>query len=608
MRDAYRFSLEHRFIIETAPLQTYYSALMFSPSSSLLRNFFQIPGWVNCLSEVPNTWGPLLQTLEGHAHTVTSVTFSPSGQKLASASLDGIIRVWDAASGLPLQTLRSYGYSKNASVAFLPDGQKLVSGCGNSGIQIWDLASGSLFKTFEKCFILSIASSPDGQKLASGCGDDLVRIWDAASGAVLHKIKARHVISVAFSPKGQKLASASRLDSPAIRVWDVASGSQMQSHESYFTSVVFSPDGEKLVTGSRDGSVCVWDGVSRVPLFTLVDHTREVTSVVVSGQKLASGSMDYTLCIWDLVSGSLLRKFEGHSQGITSVAFSPNGQKLVSGSGDCTVRIWDVGPGSSLQEFERHPSYVTLVAFSPSGQKVASGSEDGTVILWDSDSGSLLQKLGGDSDKILSFAFSSNDHDLVYGSLDHTIKVWNIRRRLLIRKIDIIEEQAESVAFSPDGKKIVSACRTNSSPWSVSIRVWDVVWGTQLQEFKCSDVITFQDPFDQFTSVAFSPDGQKLVATMRHCVSVWDSASGWQLQTLEGYPDWVRSSPIVTAKQPQALNVFDRWVTVNQKRLIWLPPARKASKFVTSGTKIAIGSFSGIVTILNLDFKQMYLL
>ncbi|MEH1891997.1 MAG: ribosome assembly protein 4, partial [Nostoc sp.] len=64
-----------------------------------------------------------LNTLEGHRSPVSSVVFSPDGQRLASASADNTIKLWDAATGKPLQTLSGHS-SRVLSVVFSPDGQR----------------------------------------------------------------------------------------------------------------------------------------------------------------------------------------------------------------------------------------------------------------------------------------------------------------------------------------------------------------------------------------------------------------------------------------------------------------------------------------------------
>lgn len=561
-------------MIEQAPLQTYHSALIFSPSTSIVRKLFesQAPHWVRCTSSVPDSWGALLQTLEGHAEEIKSVAFSPNGQKLASGSQDGTVRVWDTASGVHLQTIdHQCGVQ---SIAFSPLGQKLASG-SQDGLRIWDVASGSLIQTFEGSDIKSLAFSPDGQVLASSC-DNMIHVRDAVSGNVLHKFQASYVLSVAFSPNEQKLACTSGPSWGPIHVWDIASGSELQRREGSFTSVIFSPDGQKLISGSIGNTIRIWDAGSGLPLKTLKGHLGRVKSLAVFEQKLASGSGDRTIRIWDLVSGSLLQIFEGHSDGVLSVAFSPNGQKLVSGSEDSTVRVWDMAFESPLQTPEDYkPDMLTSIAFSSNGQKIVSVSSTGEVRVWDSGSGLLLHKLEG-------------------------LK-W-----------------VSSVAFSPDGNKLACAFH-NTGPKNIG--VWDVVSGSELRtienvtDVKSDNGVRYYVSEDtgryNAMSVAFSPDGQKVAFTsperrlMGLTVRFWDVASGSRLQTLEGRPDWVRSSALSTDKQLEALNVTDRWVTVNEKRMIWLPPAQRDSVFDVRGTKIAMGSASGIVTILNLDFKQM---
>src|ERR1700722_14311224 len=90
LHDAKRFVLSYRSIVDSSPLQLYSSALIFAPKESIIRNTFQnyIPGWISQQPKVGLDWNAVLQTLEGHSNSVTSVAFSHDSKLLASASDD----------------------------------------------------------------------------------------------------------------------------------------------------------------------------------------------------------------------------------------------------------------------------------------------------------------------------------------------------------------------------------------------------------------------------------------------------------------------------------------------------------------------------------------
>jgi hypothetical protein len=95
VQDATRFLLRHYYTIATWPLQTYSSAMVFSPQTSIVRvaNEGKIPRWLKGLPQVESAWASLVQTLKGHSDWVTTVAFSPDGKHIASGSIDKTVKL-----------------------------------------------------------------------------------------------------------------------------------------------------------------------------------------------------------------------------------------------------------------------------------------------------------------------------------------------------------------------------------------------------------------------------------------------------------------------------------------------------------------------------------
>jgi WD40 repeat protein len=83
------------------------------------------------------TSGRVLQTLIGHTADVVCAAFSPDGRRLATASFDRTIKLWDTATGRDVFTLRGHTAGVVA-LAFSPDGNRLASGGIDRTARVWD--------------------------------------------------------------------------------------------------------------------------------------------------------------------------------------------------------------------------------------------------------------------------------------------------------------------------------------------------------------------------------------------------------------------------------------------------------------------------------------
>jgi hypothetical protein len=150
--------------------------------------------------------------LSGHSRSVIHLDFSPDGKRLASASGDGTLKIWDVATNNCLAMLSGHRDLVH-HVAFSPDGKKIASASDDRTLKIWDAETHSCLATLtgHRGDILHLAFSPDGTRIASASLDRTLKIWDAATDRCLATLSEHDnaVNHLAFSPDGRRLASAS---------------------------------------------------------------------------------------------------------------------------------------------------------------------------------------------------------------------------------------------------------------------------------------------------------------------------------------------------------------------------------------------------------------
>ena len=214
------------------------------------------------LSDKANKEPKLLQTFLGndlgHEDLVTSVNISPDGQRIASASHDNTVKLWQH-DGKWLSTFEEHRNKVN-SVSFSPDGKLIASASDDKTVKVWQPHDPKVVKNCKGHIkgVKSVSFSPNGKIIASVGKDNTVRLW-GLEGEDCKNLKSLNsgdsVYGVSFSPDSQLIAVASE---NTITLWSI-NGTRLVNFERFGSKYVsFSPDG-KSIAANNNGEIFVWD-------------------------------------------------------------------------------------------------------------------------------------------------------------------------------------------------------------------------------------------------------------------------------------------------------------------------------------------------------------
>ena len=358
--------------------------LLFAPRNTALFLTYKTlhTSNVNVISGSEMSWNATIAVLAAHSNFVSCVAFSADSSRLASASWDCKIRLWDSRTGHHLSTLVGHSDGVN-SVTFLGHDTRLASASFDRTIRLWDSRTGHHTSTLigHSGAVWSVTSSVDGLRLASGSSDKTVRIWDGRTGDHIATLEGHSsfVNSLAFSSDGSILASASHDNT--VRLWDGRTGyhiTTIKGLSKRVNAIAFSHNGSTLASASNDGTVQLWDGGTGRHITTEVKMRRHITFKKTSRH------------LSNLYTG---RHFtiQDRSQLVWSVAFSYNDSKLASGSHD--IQLWHGKTGARIATLESYSSRVGSITFSLDGSSITSASNISKVPSWVAEVGTGWHRL-----------------------------------------------------------------------------------------------------------------------------------------------------------------------------------------------------------------------
>lgn len=367
-------------------------------------------------------------SLPGHTEAILSVSFSPSGERLATASGDTSIRLWDTNTETPYAESRGHA-NWVLCVRWSPDGRKLASGSMDKTVKLWEPDSGELVGTLtgHKQFITAIDweplhVDPGCRRLVTASKDGTAKIWDVTRRLCLFTLSS-HTMSVTCVRWGGEGLIYTASQDRTIKVWNANDGSIVRTltgHGHWVNTMALNTD-YVLRTGAYDHT-----GTEYATPEEAQEKARERWLQVKGNgpEILATGSDDFTVYLWHPSKDKKpLERLTGHARLINVVSWSPDGRLLASASFDKNIKLWS-DKGKFVATFRGHVGEVYQIAWSSDSRMFATGSKDSTLKVWDVTNKKLREDLPGHADEVYSVDWSPDGQRVASGSKDRLLKVW----------------------------------------------------------------------------------------------------------------------------------------------------------------------------------------
>lgn len=426
-----------------------------------------------------------------HGDIILGLAFAPDGHRLASVGADTGVRIWDTDSGSCRLLSGSAFFNANhqnaqdehsalvSSLAWSPDGDKLVTGSFDRTIRIWDVnADPPQSDVINACEaghsperVTSVAWSPQaldgGKTIAIGTVTDdsqegNVYLLPVSGRPTLLCHENKPVSQVAFSPSGSILAVTLDIGTGGpshVDLWSMPSRShlrELDGHENGLYTEGFSPDSSLLATGDANGQIDLWN-LANTPASPVV--LGEPAAPAEDLQWSADGtrlrwSENGTTFVYDCTR-AVARPADGDQD--IDLAWEPiqSGDGLSLSNDKQSVATSD---GTNIALPNDSDDTVTnkqccCILRTPEGTRILLGSLHGYVYMYDA-TGNPVKTLKGPLGAIESLGASPANPDYVAAaSADRTVSIWNLAGESSMPFLSVYAEPSpegcEYVAWAP---------------------------------------------------------------------------------------------------------------------------------------------------------------
>ncbi|HSU56959.1 MAG TPA: WD40 repeat domain-containing serine/threonine-protein kinase [Candidatus Dormibacteraeota bacterium] len=471
----------------------------------------------------------LLPPVVKHGLVTRMAVWSPDNKRIATASTDHTVILWDRATMKPLfAPFQQEGEVR--SLAFNADGSRLFAGNWQESVRVWDTVTGKQAMPPLPHPGLSTSSalalSPNGKWLATMSLEGTVRIWNADTGK-LALPELRHSssgVQMAFGPESRTLLVGC-MDGTAY-LWDLsrdvpASVQLKQSRKVY--SVSFSPDGRRPLTASSDGTVRLWDATPGALTFSPWSEPPAAVLDVGDGNRLLTQAPDRSLQLWDTKNWKPASPRITATNEVAKAWFNGLENKLLclSVQREKTATVaefitWETLAARQLSAMTVKVPPNFSVWVSPNCSLVAL-THSNHLALHRLGTSTPAWKLTFDTDAIRYVAFNPATTGIAVLTRTEA-RVFEMARGKELFPPLKLPAIGMCAAFSPDGKILATACG-DEFVLDREARLWDAEHGKPLSP-----------PMEHngaIQSITFSPDGQHvLTASHDRTARIWDAQTG----------------------------------------------------------------------------------
>jgi WD40 repeat protein len=362
--------------------------------------------------------GDLQREFRGHEGWVVlrGVAFSPAGDTIATAGLDGTVRIWSVVTGVQRAVLRQQGL-RLIAVAWHPDGDRLVSSSDTGGsVTVWSPADEQVVQSVQLAqgSVTSLAYSLNGTVLATGGINGTVRLHSLAddrSRTLSGGSSTNQYLG--FLSETQFVAISDTGDTVLIDLAGQGEPRQLEGLDGFALNLTISRDRRLIAAGNERGEVAIWDAQTLELVRILrgldgavygLDFSRDASRIAAVSNQPTNAP---TITVWDATNGNRLTTIRGLREPITAIAMLPGEDAVVGAGADGVLHVWNTRDGAELRSFAAAETegWFSSIAVSPDGSLIATGSAAGTVEIWETASGRRISSLELAGGTIFAMAF-----------------------------------------------------------------------------------------------------------------------------------------------------------------------------------------------------------